>query len=111
MTGFFGQKIAQNEPGSRLVKWPSLAAIALLRETYAAKVADHATAPVACLFLSSASRLGIEPHAALSILAAIADGARARKKLVTADLVDGVAKHQSVLEETLRAEVDQSGGD
>ena len=48
------------------------------------------------------NELGIEPHAALSILAAIADGARARKKLVTADFVDGVAKHQSVLEETLR---------
>ena len=48
------------------------------------------------------NELGIEPHAALSILAAIADGARARKKLVTADFVDGVAKHQSVLEEKLR---------
>jgi len=49
--------------------------------------------------------MGVDASASGAILDAIAmlDGDRARsKKVVTADFVDGVAKHQSVLEEKLR---------
>ena len=46
--------------------------------------------------------LGVELAPALAIMAAVGDASRAKKKLATEDILDGVARHQSVLEAELR---------
>ena len=50
----------------------------------------------------AATDVGVELPAAFAIMAAVGDASRARKKLATEDILDGVARHQSVLEAELR---------